>query len=338
MAQKLKAGVNTQLDKWNHVFSHETRRALHELVDFDESNIPDDSADTGKIIKGLSGAEVVFSTWGAHTYTQEVLDACPDLKLILYGAGSVKGMANTALIKRGVTVCSAVHLNARPVAEFVLGIILTSLRNVFAHYHAFKTHGASVWGQNRKAFAGSYYKTIIGLLGYGRVSQALIELLAPFDFQVYLNDPYLSPEETKQLGVSHGTAEWIMENCDVVSLHHGNKPENENMIHRDNLALLKPGARFINTSRGQLVNEDDLVARLQKGDISAYLDVTNPEPPEPGHSFYKLPNCILTPHIAGSMGNEAQRMGDYCLRELEHWLAGEELENAVDLRMELLRA
>ena len=66
-------------------------------------------------------------------------------------------------------------------------------------------------------------------------------------------------------------------------------------------------------------------------EITAYLDVTYPEPPEAGHPFYRLPNCVLTPHVAGSVGREVHRMSDYCLRELKHWIAGEPLESSLQL-------
>ena len=122
-----------------------------------------------------------------------------------------------------------------------------------------------------------------------------------------------------------------MANCDVVSLHKSNNPKNWGLINADNLGLMKNGARFINTARGRIVNETDLVAKLREGEITAYLDVTDPEPPEEGHPFYSLPNCILTPHMAGSLGREVHRMSDYCLRELKHWIAGEALENPLDL-------
>ena len=96
--------------------------------------------------------------------------------------------------------------------------------------------------------------------------------------------------------------------------------------------MMKPGARLINTSRGRMINEEDLLAKLEEGSITVFLDVTYPEPPREGHPFYTLPNCILTPHVSGSMENEVLRMGDYCLREIENWIARRPLENQIDFR------
>jgi phosphoglycerate dehydrogenase-like enzyme len=331
MGDKPKAGINTVRSQWEHVFSPATRRELHDLLDFDESLIPNDPDDVAAYKASLSGAEVVLSTWGAHAYTPDLLSVCPDISLVLYGAGSVKGFVTDELVQRNVTVCSAVHLNAQPVAEFVLGIILSSLKNVYTFNHSLHQHGREGWQRDKVHFSGGYYHSSVGLLGFGRVTRALITLLGAFEFDVYLNDPHLSTSDIEALGVSEASEEWILANCDVVSLHHGNTPENRHMIDRDKIALLKSGARFINTARGQLVDETALADRLSQGDITAYLDVTYPEPPEDGHRFYKLPNCIMTPHVAGSVGVEARRMGDFCLKELQRWLSGSPLENPIDL-------
>lgn len=332
MTKKLKAGINTVRDQWEYVFSQQTRQRLHELLDFDEELIPTDAEDITAFQNSLADAHVVVSTWGAHPYTPQLLTACPNLSLVLYGAGSVKKFVTDELVRRNVTVCSAVHLNAQPVAEFVLGIILTSLKNVYAFNHDLHMLGPEAWNKNKHHFSGGYYHSSVGLLGFGRITKILLKLLGAFELDVYLNDPHLSDTDIEAMGARAASEDWILANCDVVSLHHGNTPENRNMIDRDKISLLKPGARFINTARGELVDERALADRLSECDIMAFLDVTYPEPPEQGHRFFQLHNCIMTPHVAGSVGAEVHRMGDYCLRELENWLAGRQLENPVDLQ------
>jgi phosphoglycerate dehydrogenase-like enzyme len=120
-----------------------------------------------------------------------------------------------------------------------------------------------------------------------------------------------------------------MAESDVVSLHAPNLPDLAKMINSDLLARMKDGATFINTARGALVDEAALLAELQSGRIYAVLDVTEPEPPAEGSPFYTLPNCIYTPHIAGSMDPECARMADFAIDELERYLAGEPLQNAI---------
>ncbi len=99
------------------------------------------------------------------------------------------------------------------------------------------------------------------------------------------------------------------------------------MINAQRLALMKDNALFINVARGALVDEEALTEELKKGRITAFLDVTNPQPPEKGHPFYSLPNCILTPHIAGSFGDECYRLGKATLDEIKRYLKGKPLKN-----------
>jgi phosphoglycerate dehydrogenase-like enzyme len=100
--------------------------------------------------------------------------------------------------------------------------------------------------------------------------------------------------------------------------------ETEGMITGEHLAMMKPNATFINTARGAVVREDEMIEVLQqRPDLFAILDVTYPEPPEPGSPLYTLPNVVLTPHIAGSLDNECRRMGKYAVTELRRYLNGE---------------
>jgi phosphoglycerate dehydrogenase-like enzyme len=102
------------------------------------------------------------------------------------------------------------------------------------------------------------------------------------------------------------------------------------MITGDLLDRIPPGGTFINTARGAVVNEPEMIRVLQKrADLTAVLDVTYPEPPEPDSPLYDLPNVFLTPHIAGSINGECGRMGEYAVDECRRWIAGEPLKYQV---------
>lgn len=129
-----------------------------------------------------------------------------------------------------------------------------------------------------------------------------------------------------------------MANCDLVSIHSADTPRNRDLINRENLALLRPGSAFLNTARGAVVNEPALIERLEQGDIWAFLDVTLEEPPAKGHPFYTLPNCVLTPHISGSIGTETFRLGDFCLLELKNYFSQRPLQGEIAKEMIATRA
>jgi len=330
MERRVKAGVNAVRGMWEYVFSPETRAELHEVLDFDESLIPDGN-DPNKIKRGLKDAEVVLATWGAIPFTEDILSVCPGLKLVLYGAGSVKGLVTEAFAGSGAKICSAVHLNAVPVAEFTLGIILASMKDVFLFHNAFLARGRSAWKQPLVGYEGGYYKKKIGLIGFGEISKHLMKLLRNFDFDVYIRSNHITEQEEASYNVKRASLDFIMSTCDVVSIHCADVPKNWNLINRDNLKLMKRGARLINTARGRMINEEDLVEKLKEGEITAYLDVTHPEPPEEGHPFYWLENCVLTPHVSGSCGAEVHRMGEFVLREFLNWREGKPLTNEIDV-------
>jgi phosphoglycerate dehydrogenase-like enzyme len=124
--------------------------------------------------------------------------------------------------------------------------------------------------------------------------------------------------------------EELFESSEVVSLHAPLLSETEGMVLGSHLASMKRNATLINTSRGAIVREAVMVETLEeRPDLWAVLDVTHPEPPEPGSRLYDLPNVVLRPHIAGSLGSECRRMGRLVVDELRRYVAGESLEHEI---------
>jgi len=336
--KKIRTGINTTKKNWLTVYNHATRDELNTMLDFDETLISE-TPDKQVVMKSLRDAEVVLSAWGAVPYDMDVLDQCPNLKIIFYAAGTVTYFVTEELLKRKIRIGTASHINARPVAEFTLGIILTALKNVPQFNAELKAGKKEAWKRfDGLTYRGGYYGKKIGLIGLGNISKLLIQLLKPFDFEVFVCSEHLTPELARTYGVTSATLESIMEKCEVISIHVADLDKNQNLINRNNLKLLKENAILINTARGRPINEPDLVTRLKEGNIWAYLDVSHPEPPEDDHPFYSLENCYLTPHIAGSAGSEVERMGMYCLRELKNWIDGKPLENEFDFSKLDIRA
>jgi phosphoglycerate dehydrogenase-like enzyme len=163
------------------------------------------------------------------------------------------------------------------------------------------------------------------------VGRRVLELLRPFDLRVSLYDPYVDADEAAELGAVPLGLEDLLRESDIVSLHAPDIPATYRMLDRERLALIPDGGVLINTSRGALVDHAALTDELVDGRLSAVLDVTEPEPLPPGSPLYGLPNVFLTPHIAGSLGNELERMGRTAVEELERLAAGLPLEHQVRL-------
>lgn len=143
-------------------------------------------------------------------------------------------------------------------------------------------------------------------------------------------DPFVDREEADRLNVELCSLEDIFKNADIVSLHTPLLEETKGIITGKHFETMKPHASFINTARGAIVKETEMIAVLhQRADLTAVLDVTHPEPPSSYSPLYSLPNVILTPHIAGSEGKECGRMGAFMLDEFKRYLNGESMKYQV---------
>ena len=303
------------------VFAEAERTRIATLCDIDDTVYT--RADLLAAPERFCGVRYVFSTWGMPALTEEEIALClPRLMCVFYAAGTVQAFARPFLA-RGVHVYSAWAANAVPVAEATLAEILLANKGFYRTSRLFKSEGHRAAREAFAAYPGNYGETV-GIIGAGMIGRLVIELLRPFSLRVLVFDPFLSDERAEALGVEKCDLSTLFERSFVVSNHLADNEATRGMLTYDLFARMRAGATFLNTGRGAQVVEEDLARVLaERTDLTAVLDVTYPEPPAEGHPFYTLPNCILTPHTAGSAGREVERMGLYMCRELEAFLAGD---------------
>ena len=267
--------------------------------------------------------EVIFSTWGMPTMSEEEIRRCfPALKALFYGAGTVQKFARPFL-HCGVKVFSAWAANAVPVAEMTVAQIILANKGYFLTNRLYHQEGNKAAKASFVACRGNYGETV-GIIGAGMIGKLVIQMLKQYRLKVLVFDPFLPDETAEELGVEKYDLPTLFSRAFVVSNHLANNAQTKGMLTYDLFTRMRENAVFINTGRGAQVVEDDLVRILrERPDLTALLDVTHPEPPEEHHPFYTLPNCLLTPHIAGSAGDEVQRMGEYKLRECQCYLTGQ---------------
>jgi len=274
----------------------------------------------------LRQADVILGGWGGPLMDERFLAHAPKLKAVFYGGGALSGVLTPAVWERGIVVTSAIVANAIPVAEFTLATILLSLKHIWRLTRETRAQRTYV---DRNTAPGCYGSTV-GLISMGVIARTLLKLLAPYDLKVIVYDPFLTDAQTRELGVEKVSLADLFGRSDVVSLHTPYLSETEGMIGGEHLSLMKHGATFINTARGEVVREDELIETARRRpDLQFVLDVTDPEPPEADSPLYELQNVMLTPHMAGSVGNECRRMGRYMVEELKRFLAGQPLNWAV---------
>ncbi len=304
----------------DNVFSTSAIERLQAVADVDTGPVLTElESDAAR--KVLERTDILLTSWGAPLLDARQLERAPHLRAVVHAAGSVKHHLTPAVWERGVRVTSAADVNAVPVAEYTLATILLAGKGILAAAAAYRAdpEGTDVtdWPS-----IGNYAKRV-GVIGASRIGRLVCELLRPFGFEVVIADPYLDEAGASALGARLVTLEELFATSDIVTLHAPDLPETQHLVDATKLALLKDGATFINTARGALVDHEALVRELRSGRINAVLDVTTPEPLPADSPLLVLPNALVTPHVAGSLGTELYRLGDAAVEEVERLAAGE---------------
>lgn len=313
------------------VYDKETLEKLHSLFDMTDKIYT--KSDLISSPSDFSDVSFVFSTWGMSKLTEEEIKTClPSLKAVFYGAGSVQDFARPFL-SSGVKVFSAWAANAVPVAEMTVAEIILANKGYFLSSRLYSKEGRKAAHEAFRICHGNYGETV-GIIGAGMIGKLVIDMLKAYNLRVLVFDPFLPDKKAVELGVTKCDLKTLFEKSFVVSNHLANNAQTVGMLNYDLFSRMRENAVFINTGRGAQVVEDDLVRILgERSDLTALLDVTYPEPSVEGHPFYTLENCIITPHIAGSAGDEVARMGLYMHREAESYISGGECRYEVTEKM-----
>lgn len=275
------------------------------------------SADWREHLDVLAETDVLFSGWGSPVMDEKFLLAAPRLQAVFYAGGSVRYFTTDAFWRRSIRITAASAFNAIPVAEYTASVILLGLKRFWHYAHVTREQRTF---KNGGPVVGAH-GAVVGLISYGRVARLVRERLQASDVKVLVYDPLLSPADAEREQIELVSLDRLFSLADAVSLHTPLLRETVGLIRGRHLQQLKPGAIFINTARGEIVNEPEMIACLRaRPDLQAVLDVTAPEPPLPDSPLYTLPNVVLTPHIAGSLGHECRRMGNAMVDEFERFL------------------
>jgi D-3-phosphoglycerate dehydrogenase len=249
--------------------------------------------------------------------TAAALDASPSLLAIGAFCIGVDQIDLQACNERGIAVFNDPHSNSRSVAELALGEIIMLLRRTFA---ASSDMHRGKW---KKSAAGSHEVRglTLGIVGYGRIGSQLSDLAEALGMRVVFTD---IADVLARGNARRQTFHEVLQQADVVTLHVDGKPRNRNMFGNEEFRIMKPGACFLNLSRGIVVDHAALAAHLKSGHVGgAAIDVF-PQEPESGGDFSTelrdLPNVILTPHIGGSTEEAQQNIGHFVSARLVDYL------------------
>jgi len=281
-----------------------------------------------ELIDALTGAQVLVTQMGP--VTERVLDACPDLRLVVVCRGGPVNVNLDAAKRHDVRVCFAPGRNAAATAEFTVGLMLAALRRIPQAHNLLAGQGS---------WQGATYYTYehsgleledlpVGLVGYGAVGSRVARALCAFGAQVMVYDPYVRGEIH---GLRVSSLDELLRRSRMITLHARLTDETRGLIGAGELALLPEGAVVVNVARGPLLDEDALCDALESGRLSAAaLDTYATEPVPQGSRLFGLrERVVMTPHLGGASRPVAEKAARIAAGEVSRWVRGEPLAHAL---------
>jgi glyoxylate reductase len=251
----------------------------------------------------------------------ELLDRAPRLRVISNFGVGYNNVDLEAATARGIAVCNTPGVLSGAVADLAMALILAVARRLFANAAYVRGGG---WSRREPPppLGWDPAGKTLGIVGFGRIGQAVALRARAFGMEVVyhdlVNEPVEGLEDCRPVSL-----EELLETSDVVSLHVNLDPSTHHLIGARELALMKPTAWLINTSRGQVVDQQALTAALQDGTIAgAALDVLDPEPPAPDDPLLAMENVIVLPHVGSATVETRAAMRDMAVRNLVAVLTG----------------
>ena len=317
-----------------NIFSEKLKETFGEEIDFTVHKMPPGpmiSGEHGDAIREYSGEEDQVIEWARDAdallvhiapVSRRVIDALPNLKFIGVGRGGPVNVDLEAAAERNITITNAPGRNAGAVAEFTIGAIISTSREIAMGTMEMK---ANQWSRVHYHYENTgleLSEMTIGLIGYAHIGRIVGRLLSAFGAKVIFFDPYQEQtEEDEKLGIIKVELDELCRSSDTISLHTRLTAETNNMCDGDFFSKLKPGCLLVNTARGELVDQEALLEHLNFGSVgAAFLDTFNPEPPQSDDPLIHHPKVFTAPHIAGASKTSAHIAVNVISKALADWI------------------
>ncbi|MED6273642.1 hypothetical protein CHARACLAT_008619 [Characodon lateralis] len=288
---------------------------------WDSDDVPVPRNELLQNVKGVDGLLCVLT----EKIDAELLDAAgPNLKVLSTMSVGFDHLSLEELKKRGIRVGYTPEVLTDAVAELTVALLLATSRRLIEATHEAKTGG---WGTWRTLWLCGYElaNSTVGILGLGRIGVAIAERLAPFKVKKFIyTDVAPRPELAKVINAEYVSLDELAKQSDFLSVCCALTPETKEICNKDLFAKMKNTSIIINTSRGGVVNQEDLYEALSTGQIAgAGLDVTVPEPLPTSHPLFTLKNCVILPHIASASYSTRNAMSALATNNLLLGLRGQ---------------
>lgn len=277
----------------------------------------------------LHDAEIVISQpfWPAYLTAERIAKA-PKLKLALTAGIGSDHVDLQAAIDRGITVAEITYCNSVSVAEHVVMMILSLVRNYIPSYQWVIKGGWNIADCVTRSYDVEGME--VGTIAAGRIGLGVLRRLKPFDVKLHYTDRHrLSAEVEKELNVTyHPDVESLVRVCDVVTINCPLHPETEHMFDDKMISKMKRGAYLVNTARGKICDRDAVARALESGQLAGYAgDVWFPQPAPQDHPWRTMPHHGMTPHVSGTSLSAQARYAAGVREVLECWFEGRPIRN-----------
>jgi D-3-phosphoglycerate dehydrogenase len=283
---------------------------------------------TAEEIARIAGKSAAILAGSGPKFGHDVLAQLANCRAIVrYGVGT-ETIDLPAATEMGILVANVPEYCVEEVATHTFALILACVRKLLPGY---RDAIAGRWEVVGVRPLISTENQVLGLVGLGRIGQAVARKAQAFGFQILVFDPYLSAEKANELGATLVELDTLLSRADVISLHSPDTPETHHIISAATLSRMKPTAFLVNASRGGLVDESALLEALNRGRIAgAALDVLESEPVPADHPLLKSERCLVTPHMAWYSEQSIERMRRLASREVARVLNGQQPVNLVN--------
>jgi formate dehydrogenase len=291
----------------------------HRLIVTSDKDGPDSEFE-----RMLPEADIVISQpfWPAYL-TAERIQKAPNLKLALTAGIGSDHVDLQAAMDQGITVTEVSYSNSVSVAEHVVMLILSLVRNYLPAHQVVLDGGWNIADCVSRSYDLEGMQ--VGTVGAGRIGSAVLRRLKPFDVGLNYTDRHRLPDEVEnELGVTfHPDVESLVQVCDVVTINAPLHPETEHLFDADLIAKMKRGAYLVNTARGKICDENAVAEACESGQLAAYAgDVWFPQPAPQDHPWRTMPNQGMTPHTSGTSLSAQTRYAAGVREILECWFDG----------------
>lgn len=307
---KLFVAIPTTVQAWKKFMTDEVRAYLEER--FEVSYLNMDRLPTAQEVAQRAGdADVIMTGWGNPMMDRQLLEQT-NIKLIAHTGGSVADYVNQDVYATDIKVISGNEMYAESVAEGVVGYMMLALRKMVDYVEDTRNGN---WRSEACAPTEGLLDQTIGLVGMGAITRHLIPMLKPFRVKLKLYSGYpIDPDFLAENNAVQASLEEIFSTCKIVSIHSALNDRTKGMIGKEHFDLLQDGAVFINSARGAIIREDEMIEALQTKRFMAVLDVYSKEPPDLDSPLRHLKNVYCMPHVGGPTNDRspviAMRLAD----------------------------